>query len=310
MTTTSLPALDADDILLTDGGLETVLVFHQGLELPAFAAFPQLETAQGRERLTDYARGYLAVAASTGRGFVLETPTWRANPDWGVELGYSATDLATANARAVELARDLATEWQGPGPLLVSGCVGPRGDGYVPGRIMSTDEAAEYHTPQIAALAAAGVDLVTSFTLSYAEEAAGFAAAAAQVGVACVVGFTVETDGRLPSGAELREGVDQVDDATGAAAAWFMVNCAHPDHVLAGLPERHEPWLDRIGAYRANASRLSHAELDEATELDDGDPVDFAKGYLALRERLPRLRVLGGCCGTDVRHVEAVARAW
>jgi S-methylmethionine-dependent homocysteine/selenocysteine methylase len=256
-----------------------------------------------------YSRDYLQLAARTGAGFVLETPAWRANHDWGAELGYTPNDLRRVNADGVGLAHQLRGEWTGDGPVLVSGCLGPRGDGYVPGTTMSPDRAAEYHRPQVAALAEAGADLVTSFTLSYVDEAIGVVAAAADVGVPVVAGFTVETDGRLPSGDSLAEAVRAVDASTGSYASWFMVNCAHPSHVrqaLTGDPS----WMTRIGALRANASRLSHAELDEAAELDAGDPVQLGADYAGLAELLPELHVLGGCCGTDIRHVTAIAEAW
>jgi len=299
-----------DDLMLTDGGLETVLVFEQGLDLPAFAAFPLVETDDGKDRLRRYFRDYMRLASESDAGYVLETPTWRANPDWGAELGYSRDSLRRVTQESVGLARELRAEWSGEGRVLVSGCVGPRGDGYVPGRTMSADQAADYHRQQVGDLADAGADLVTAFTLSYVEEGVGVAAAAAERGIPSVIGFTVETDGRLPSGTTLGDAIQHVDAATGSSAAWFMVNCAHPDHVLPGLPEVEGPWMARIGAYRANASRMSHAELDEAEVLDDGDPIDLASGYVSLRDRLPGLRVVGGCCGTDLRHVRAAAESW
>jgi homocysteine S-methyltransferase len=286
-----------DDLMLTDGGLETVLVFEDGMELPAFAAFPLLETDAGMDRMRRYFRDYMVLAAEAEAGYVLETPTWRANPDWGAQLNYSRDDLRRVAHDAVELAGGLREEWDGIGRVLISGCIGPRGDGYVPGETMSGPEAAEYHRQQVGDLADAGADLVTAFTLSCVGEGVGVAAAAAERGIPSVIGFTVETDGRLPSGASLGEAIEQVDAATGSAPAWFLVNCAHPDHVLPGLPDQDEPWLSRIGAYRANASRMSHAELDEMEVLDDGDPTDLAGGYLALRSRIPGIHVIGGCCG-------------
>lgn len=298
-----------DGLMLTDGGLETVLVFEDGLDLPAFAAFPLIDTAAGRERLARYARDYLRVAERLRTGFVLETPTWRANRDWGDKLGYSADDLRRVAHDSVALAHSLRSEWHGSGEVLVSGCLGPRGDGYVPGLVMAADEAADYHRAQVRDLADAGADLITSFTLSYVDEAIGVVAAAAEVGVPVVVGFTVETDGTLPAGVSLEEAVRAVDARTGGYPSWFMVNCAHPEHVRAGL-NADTTWTSRIRALRANASRRSHAELDEASELDAGDPVEFGTGYVDLATLLPALKVLGGCCGTDIRHVAAVAAAW
>jgi len=310
MTSPGYGDLFADDVLLTDGGIETVLLFHEGIDLPAFAAFPLVDDEKGRDALRRYYTDYWLLAAGAGRGFVLETPTWRANPDWGALLGYSAEDLRRVNHDSVALAQGLRAEWTGDGRVLISGCIGPRGDGYVPGVAMTAIQAADYHRPQVRALAEGGADLVTAFTLSYVDEAIGLVDTAGEAGIPAVIGFTVETDGRLPSGTPLGEAIELVDSATASSAAWFMINCAHPEHVLASLPPRVEPWLSRIGAYRANASRMSHAELDEAEALDEGDPQDLATGYLALRQRLPALRVLGGCCGTDVRHVAAVSSAW
>ncbi len=280
------------------------------LFLTLVAAFPLLETERGREALTRYYADYLSLAADCDAGFVLETPTWRANRDWGVQLGYSPDALRRVAHDAVAFARSTTEGWTGSSGVAVSGCVGPRGDGYEPASRMTASDAASYHVTQVRDLSDAGADLITAFTIPTLEEGVGIVAAAAEVGVPCVLGFTVETDGRLPTGMPLGEAIDQVDAATGSSAAWFMVNCAHPEHVLAGLPATDEAWLGRIGAYRANASRQSHAQLDEAEELDDGDPAELAQAYLAVAERLPSLRVLGGCCGTDVRHVSAVADAW
>lgn len=293
----------SQDRYVTDGGLETVLVFHDGLDLPAFAAFPLLGTTEGTARLEAYYRDYAEVAQRHSTGLVVETPTWRANPDWGRELGFDADALAQVQRDAVALGRRLGPD------AVVSGCLGPRGDGYVVGTAMSADEAAGYHRAQVATFADAGVDLVTTMTFTYADEAVGVVEAAVASGVPVVVGFTVETDGRLPSGQPLGEAVVEVDTRTGAAPAWYLVNCAHPDHVGPAFTPG-APWLGRIGALRANASRLSHAELDEMEVLDDGDPAELAVGCHALAEHLPALRVLGGCCGTDVRHVEALAATW
>jgi homocysteine S-methyltransferase len=307
MTTNPLP--DTGTMLLTDGGLETVLVFHDGTDLPAFAAFPLLDTSTGRDRLLRYFTDFTALAAAGGFGFVFETPTWRANPAWGPQLGYSAADLRPVADAAVALGHDVRAGWSGTAPFLVSGCVGPRGDGYVPGETMAAGEAAEHHRAQVGDLVAAGVDLVTALTLSYVDEAVGVVAAAAQQGVPSVVGFTLETDGRLPDGTPLGEAVEAVDAATGSAAAWFTLNCAHPDHVALALPEAPAAWMSRIGGLRPNASRMSHAELDTAEHLDDGDPAEFGPLTVDLARRLGSVRVLGGCCGTDARHVASIGTA-
>jgi homocysteine S-methyltransferase len=288
---------------LTDGGLETSLIYHHGLDLPHFAAFPLVETSDGKRALEDYWMPYLALADEHGVPFVVDTPTWRASPDWGTRLGYDAAALWAANEAAARFARHLTGH---VGDAIVNGVVGPRGDGYVVGEQMTADEAADYHGPQVEALAGAGADQVSAITFTYPDEAIGFVRAASAVGVPCLVSFTVETDGRLPNGDPLRDAVEQVDRETGGVATGFMVNCAHPAHFEGSLVDGD--WLERIRGVRANASTMSHAELDAADELDEGDPADLARRYHSLLDRLPALDVLGGCCGTDHRHVGAIAR--
>ena len=266
----SLPQLTADRPFLTDGGLETTLVFHQGLDLPDFAAFPLLDSEEGRAGLVAYYTPYLDLAERLGTGFVLDTPTWRANLDWGARLGYDAV----APGRRQPPGRRVRDGARRPAARASrrssTACIGPRGDGYVVGATMSAAEAAAYHGLQARAFAEAGAEMMSAITMTYAEEAIGVARAAAAVGLPAVISFTVETDGRLPSGQTLGDAIAQVDDACRVAPAYYMVNCAHPTHFSSEL-EAGAPWLARVHGVRANASRLSHAELDEATELDRGD---------------------------------------
>jgi homocysteine S-methyltransferase len=304
----NLPQL-SDRVFLTDGGLETTLIFHEGIDLPCFASFVLLENERGRKALSDYYDQYLPLTAGTEYGFILETPTWRANRDWGARLGYDEEQLADVNRDSVALMEAIRGTHAGCcGPIVISGNIGPRGDGYVVTAVMSEDEAAAYHREQIGVFADTAADLVTAITLTYAEEAIGVTRAAQKAGIPAVIGFTTETNGRLPSGQTLRAAIEQVDVATDSGPAYYMVNCAHTDHFADALAEE-EGWTRRVRGVRANASRCSHAELDEATELDDGDPVEFGALYRDLRDRLPELSVFGGCCGTDHRHVLEVATA-
>ena len=298
-----LPQLAGDRTFITDGGLETVLIFQHGVELPEFASFPLLDTAPGRRALTEYFDPYFAVARAHDAGLVLDTPTWRASADWGRVLGYDAAALDDVNRRSVAFAEGLRAG-NADVPVVVNGVIGPRGDGYVPGETMSAAEAEDYHRAQVRSLA--GAEMVSAITMNYAAEAIGIVRAAADAEVPVAVSFTVETDGRLPTGQPLGEAVEEVDAATGGSAAYFMVNCAHPthfEHVLEG------GWTERVAGLRANASRMSHAELDAAEELDDGDPAELGRQYASLRSKLPNLAVVGGCCGTDERHVAEVCAA-
>jgi homocysteine S-methyltransferase len=300
-----LPQLSTERPFVTDGGLETDLIFNRGVELPDFAAFVLLEDPDGMRALRDYYDSFFAIAREHGAGFILDTPTWRANRDWGERLGYGRARLADANKRWAEVVSELRGAWDADAPVVLGATVGPRGDGYVSGEMMSADEAADYHGEQIGTFAETAVDMVTVLTLNYAEEATGVARAAAARGLPSVISFTVETDGRLPTGQELGEAIDQVDSETGGAPAYFMVNCAHPTHFEQVLAEGGS-WRERIRGIRANASIMSHAELDELDDLDAGDPAELAAGYERLRVNLPNLSVLGGCCGTDHRHVAAI----
>jgi S-methylmethionine-dependent homocysteine/selenocysteine methylase len=305
-----LPQLTGNGLFVTDGGLETELVFHDGIDLPAFAAFPLLDNPDTRARLRRYYDGYLDIARRHGAGFVIETPTWRANPAWAGQLGYSPEQLDAVNRAAVDLAEEVRAAATAEGiTAVVSGCVGPSGDGYDPSDAMTADEAERYHAVQIGTFADTSADQVTAITMTNADEAIGVVRAAGAAGIPAAISFTVETDGRLPTGQPLRAAIEQVDAETGGSAAYFMVNCAHPTHFAQAL-EPDGPWRQRLVGLRANASSKSHAELDESTELDEGDPADLAARHAGLRERLPAVTVLGGCCGTDARHVAAICAAW
>lgn len=304
----NLPQLDSD-LFLTDSGLETILYFRQGLDLPEFAAFPLLDTADGHARITAYMERHIRIALKNRLGFILETPTWRASREWGAKLGYDEERLAAANRDAVGFMMALRERHETEtSKMPISGNIGPRGDGYDPAHLQSPEEAEAYHSEQIATFAEAGADMVTSLTMTHVGEAAGIARAARAAGMPSVISFTTETDGRTPGGQRLGEAIEQVDALTGAAPAYYMVNCAHPTHFDDAL-KADAGWIKRLRGVRANASKRSHAELDTATELDDGNPAELGAQYRALRERLPHLIVVGGCCGTDHRHVEEICSA-
>ncbi len=302
-----LPQLDGD-LFLTDAGIETTLIFHDGLELPHFAAFHLFRDEAGRAALERYFRRHAGIALEQGTGFIFESATWRASPDWGSRLGYSETEMAAVNREAIDLLAGLRRELaDGRSPMVISGCVGPRGDGYDPGALMTPEQAESYHTMQINAFADSDADMVTATTMTNCSEAIGVARAASKAGMPVIISFTVETDGRLPTGQPLNQAIADVDAATGGWPAYYMVNCAHTTHFDDVLED--SDWLRRLRGVRANASRLSHTELDEAEALDDGDPVEFGAEYAALRARFPWINVLGGCCGTDHRHIERIGAA-
>ena len=307
-----LPQLEGR-LFLADAGLETMLIHQQGFTLPAFASFVLLREAAGRAALRAYFERFARLAQAHRTGLVLETPTWRANSDWGRALGYGELALAEANREAVALVASVRAAWEAPGrqagaqPIVISGNIGPRGDGYRIEQRMGAAGARNYHLAQVAAFAASEADMVSAFTIGYPDEAIGIVDAAAACDMPVAVSFTLETDGRLPSGDTLADAIGRTDLETGSYAAYYMVNCAHPAHVEPALLEPG-PWRTRLCGLRANASRRSHAELDASPGLDDGDPEQLGDEYLALLGLLPHLNVVGGCCGTDERHVAAIAR--
>lgn len=304
----ALPQL-RDGLFLADGGIETTLIFHEGLDLPDFAAFHLLKTPEGEAALRKYFRTYADLAKQYGTGLILESATWRSSPDWGARIGYSLEELDVVNRKAIQLLEEIRKEYQTDRtPIIVSGCVGPRGDGYVPGSTMSAEEAEEYHRRQIELFAASSADLVTALTMNYVEEAIGIAQAAKMAGIPVVLSFTVETDGKLPTGQTLKSAIEQTDKATGGYPVYYMINCAHPTH-FEHVVSDGSTWLQRIRGIRANASHMSHAELNEAPELDEGNPAELGMQYTRLKQHIPSLNVMGGCCGTDHRHIEQIAVA-
>ena len=304
----ALPQLDGGPFL-TDGGIETTLIYNEGLELPDFAAFDLLRRPEGEAALRKYFRTYADIARRFGAGLILESATWRASADWGARLGYNRDELADANRQAIRLLEEIRAACESESTkVVISGCLGPRGDGYNPAHTMSEKEAEAYHRQQVETFAGTAADMVVAITMNYVEEALGIARAARHAGMPAVLSFTVETDGRLPTGQTLKEAIAQVDAAASHYPCYYMINCAHPthfEHILAG----REPWVERMRGLRANASGKSHAELNESPELDIGNPVELGIHYAQLKERLPQLNVLGGCCGTDHRHVEQIAEA-
>lgn len=298
------------ELFLTDGGLETTLVFFEGYELPCFAAFDLLKNEKGYNTIKDYFRRYLNIAKDFKTGFILESPTWRANPDWMEKIGYPESALADVNEKAVQLLAELKEEYQSAiNNIILSGCVGPRRDGYFPDTKMTMEEASRYHAKQIEIFGRTPVDMISAITMNYVEEAIGIARAAENVHRPVVISFTVETNGLLPTGMSLREAIGLVDASVSQPPVYFMLNCAHPNHFSKELQGgKNESWTKRIKGIRANASCKSHAELDEATELDRGNPLALGGDYKNLLATLPHLNVFGGCCGTDEEHVLAIAK--
>jgi S-methylmethionine-dependent homocysteine/selenocysteine methylase len=301
----SLPQL-GDKLFVTDAGLETVLMFHDKRDLPGMAAFILLRDSDGTERLRQYYRDFAQLAREFEVGLVLESPTWRAHADLAEVVGVTPGDIDEANRKAIDLLLEVRREFEAEqSPMVISGNIGPRGDGYSPSKLMTPDQAQEYHSRQMNIFRDSEADMVSAFTLNYVEEALGVTRAAKEARMPFVIAFTVETDGRLPKGQSLKDAIEAVDADSGNYPAYYMINCAHPTH-FDGVLDTTEPWVQRLGGMRANSSCKSHAELDESEFLDEGNPAELGRQNAALVAKIPHLRVLGGCCGTDIRHVRAI----
>lgn len=293
---------------LSDGGLETHMIFDKGYDLPCFSAAALLDSDSGRRDLTEYFERFFGIARQSGRGFVMDAPTWRAGTAWAGPLGQTVLDVIQTNARAVAFVANIRDQHETQGfPILINGLVGPAGDAYSPDMMLAAQDALLIHTPQVHALGQAGVDMISAMTLTHAGEAIGIVLAAQEIDIPVVIAFTLETDGRLPSGQSLAGAIAEVDAATHNGPIYYMINCAHPDHFRDVL-DTGAAWMLRIGGIRSNASRMSHAELDDVEVLDDGDPVELGQLNAELLTLLPNIRVIGGCCGTDHRHVGCIAR--
>ena len=297
---------DEVDLFLAYVGMETDLIFNRGMDLQGFASYPLMETDKGRDTLRGYWKDLIALGRQAAAGVILESPTWVANRDRGAAIGYAPEDLKRLNINAINLMSQVRKECA-YSPTLISANIGPREDAYAPEDQMTTEEAERYHSEQISALANTDVDVISGYTLAYPSEAIGILRAARQYDLPGVIAFTVETDGQLPTGVSLGDAISQVDDATDGYARYFMINCAHPEHFSSQLEDT--PWMRRIKGIVANASRCSHAELDEADVLDDGNPVELGRQLSEIRERFPHIQILGGCCGTDMRHMTEISKA-
>ena len=306
---TALPQL-AESTFLTDGGLETTLIFNQGIDLPHFAAFGLLQNEEGKRILNEYYLDYIEISKQTCKGFILEAPTWRANPDWAMKLGYSLESLDQINRTAIQELEIIRNNHENKDfRISISGCIGPRGDGYSTENQMNIKMAEEYHSFQIKILADTNADLVSAMTMNYNDEAIGIVNAAKKNNIPVVISYTVETDGKLPSGESLGEAITSLDKITNNYVSYFMINCAHPNH-FSNVLQANSKWTKRIKGIRANASDKSHAELDESETLDEGNKEELAKGYQNRKSLLPNLTIIGGCCGTDHTHMEKICEAW
>ena len=320
MSAQDVASLLASRTFLTFAGGETYLLFLQGFPLREFCAFEVVDDAEAWAQMESaLLRPIADAAAESGHGLITDCLVWRASGDYVERLGHGARGVDGVNRAAVARTRRFVDEWRSAGderaracPVLLAADLGPRGDGYALGADgpVPVEAAYDYHREQVRALAEAGIDLLVALTMTSTNEALGIARAAREHDLPVLVSPTVETDGTLPDGSSLGDFISTLDEATAKYPVGYIVNCAHPEHLeptLAAAAAARAPWLARLRGLRANASTLSHAELDESTELDRGDPNDLAERMRTLQSRYG-FTILGGCCGTDAEHLRAIAQ--
>jgi homocysteine S-methyltransferase len=293
---------------LTEGGTETEILYKWGYELPEFAMFTLLENAEANECVLGMYRRYFDVAEAYGTGILVTGHDYRASPDWARKLGYSLKGLTEMQHRTIQFLTDIRAEYEGRvSDVYVSGCIGPRGDAYGTGGGISEAESEDYHSVQLSNLVETDADMAIAQTFNNIPEAIGVVRAATAIGIPIGVCLTLTTDALLRSGPTLKEAVETIDDRTGGAAAWFGTNCSHPVEFEPAISEAGA-WAERLRYIRPNATQMEKIALCKLGHLEDGDPVELGHQIGDVARRFPNADILGGCCGTDERHLGEIAK--
>jgi homocysteine S-methyltransferase len=295
-------AFKESPVVLTDGAIETRAVYEFHRDLTDFEVFTMLGDDDGRRILTEIYRSYADVAKRYDLPMQIGTPTWRASRNW-------TSDVASVNEQAARLVRD-ATAATGA-TVIVAGVLGPSSDGYDPAAALSLEDAHAYHREQAWALASAGADLLYAPTFPAIDELHGAARAMGEAKLPFALGPMLHPNGTMMDGTSLADAIARIDaDAT--ARPWhYMLSCLYPTNAATALESlfRAAPaHAHRVVGLKANGSPLPAESLDGSTTLQTSDPEVFARDMWGVAQNFG-LHVLGGCCGTGVSHIEAIARA-
>lgn len=306
----TLPQLTSSKLFLTEAGIETTLIYRKNINLPSFSTLPLLSTEEGTENLLSIYQDYINTALTHSTGIVLETRTWRGSPAWASKLGLSTSQVLNLNRAAVTILRDLRHGAETPStPIVISGTLGTLQDAYQDSTgTVSITLAQENYRSQVHVLAQEGVDMLSIMTVTNLNEAIAAVTVAREFNLPIHVSFSIETNGRLQGGRTVDDVIREVDHLTESYTTYFGVNCAHPRHIMAALQGVSKEVRSRIGSIRGNASLKSHQELDNTLVLDRGDVSVYVGEFDGLLNILPELKVVGGCCGTDEEHLDALAR--
>lgn len=295
--------INKDDIIITDGGLETTLIYKYNIELPYFSCINLLKTDSGRNIIYNCLLNYVNISEKYNVNIIIETPTWRCSKKWSKLLNCENSDIEKINREAVNIVKSIKKNNK---KIIISGNIGPIDDGYVISNKLTIEELKEYHSEQIYILANENVDIISAFTINYVEEAIGITLVCKDINIPLVISFTLNIDGKLPSGMTLEDSIKYIDKYTNYYPMYYMINCAHPKHFISLFKDNNSDWIKRIKGIRSNASDKSHEELNNSKKLDIGNIVELSNYCKNIRKENKHINIFGGCCGTDENHVEEI----
>lgn len=300
------PVQTAGHYYMCEGGTETEVMYKHGFSFPHFAVFELLKDTKAVAALKRMYQDYFEVVAKHNMSALVGGLDYRASPDWGALLGYSAEGLADINHQSIEFLRNIAVDYSNNiENILIQGLIGPRGDAYETNHSITEAEAQDYHSVQLQTLKSANVDLATAMTFNNVPESIGVARAAVEADVPLCISLSLDGSSNLNSGPSLAEAITTIDAATDSSVAFFMINCVHPLEYEPALAD--EQWITRIRGVRPNASVMDKLSLCTIGHLEAGNPTELGKQMGDLMQRYPHMDICGGCCGTWDTHLDQIA---
>ena len=294
-------AIEENTIILTEAAVIEKLRRSEAISL-----HPRLENAtliydvDGKRALREIYSGYIDIACEAGLPINIATPTWRANRERVLEAV-----IGNINRDAVRFLSDLRNEWdEFSSRIFIGGLIGCKNDCYKPAEGLPPDKAYSFHSWQIEQLAKENIDYLMAATVPAIPEAVGMALAMQKTKIPYFISFVINRAGKILDGSSLRTAFDRIDAECTIPPVGYMINCAYPSFLNA--PAQPESVLRRLLGFQGNASSLDHAELDGSLSLQSDTLEDWGDRMVALN-KIHGIKILGGCCGTDVSHLKYLA---
>lgn len=290
--------------ILMEGALGERLKREYHLKIEDTVAMASLIShSAGQAALRDLWMEYIAIAGKYALPFLATTPTRRANKERVAQAGCGSSVILDNVSFLRRIQKESGIE------MYVGGLMGCKGDAYTGEGALSSHEARAFHQWQAELFREAGADFLYAGIMPVLGEAAGMAQAMAETGLPYIISFTIQRDGRLIDGTTITGAIEYIDSLSGPKPVCYMTNCVHPKIVYDALSQpfnRNEIVKSRFLGIQANTSPLSYAELDGSPDLISSEPEEFAEEMIKLRS-ISNMKLFGGCCGTDHRHMEQVA---